>query len=290
MVGARGVRLWERAAVTRADLFVCVDVEDVGQAESIVRLASAVDRTWLPDELLRTTIDIAFDVARERVVATRRVRYLDLPIDEAATDVPNTGEVTELLAREAAKRLDRALPLGEPAVGQFLARVRSLREWLPELNLPAFDDDALRSLLPQLCAGRRSFAELRGAPLVEYLKGALTPAQLQSLERDAPERLPVPSGNRITLRYEPGRPPVLAVRIQELFGLRETPRVARGRVAVLLHLLAPSMRPQQVTDDLASFWNNVYPKIRKELSRRYPKHAWPEEPITASPQRGPKRR
>ena len=84
------------------------------------------------------------------------------------------------------------------------------------------------------------------------------------------------------MTYEEGRPPVLAVRIQEVFGLRDTPRIAGGRVPVLLHLLGPNMRPQQITDDLASFWANTYPQVRKELRRRYPKHAWPEDPLTAA--------
>jgi ATP-dependent helicase HrpB len=110
------------------------------------------------------------------------------------------------------------------------------------------------------------------------------------VEREAPERLPVPSGSRPALRYEVGRPPVLAVRIQEVFGLRETPRVAAGRVRVLLHLLAPNHRPQQVTDDLASFWANTYPQVRKELRARYPKHAWPEDPWSATPERRPRRK
>jgi ATP-dependent helicase HrpB len=100
----------------------------------------------------------------------------------------------------------------------------------------------------------------------------------------------VPSGSRIALKYEPGRPPILAVRIQEVFGLLDTPRVAGGRVRVLLHLLAPNYRPQQVTDDLASFWANTYPQVRKELRARYPKHAWPEDPLSAQAQRGPSRR
>jgi len=99
----------------------------------------------------------------------------------------------------------------------------------------------------------------------------------------------VPSGSRIRLAYERGRPPVLAVRIQELFGLARTPTVARGRVPVLLHLLAPNGRPQQVTADLASFWRTAYHEVRKELRRRYPKHAWPDDPATAAPQRRPGR-
>src|SRR5439155_16134623 len=117
-----------------------------------------------------------------------------------------------------------------------------------------------------------------------------TPAQRQAVEREAPERLQVPSGSRVALRYEVGRPPVLAVRIQEVFGLRDTPRLAAGRVRVLLHLLAPNQRPQQVTDDLASFWANTYQQVRKELRARYPKHAWPEDPWSAPPQRRPQRK
>src|SRR4029077_1914309 len=114
--------------------------------------------------------------------------------------------------------------------------------------------------------------------------------QKQALDREAPERLLVPSGSRLALEYEEGRPPILKVRIQEVFGWSETPRVATGRVRVLLHLLAPSNRPQQVTDDLASFWASTYPRVRKDLRARYPKHAWPEDPTTAPPERKPGRK
>ncbi|HEY0784212.1 MAG TPA: ATP-dependent helicase C-terminal domain-containing protein, partial [Thermoanaerobaculia bacterium] len=103
-------------------------------------------------------------------------------------------------------------------------------------------------------------------------------------------RLAVPSGSRLPVVYEPGKPPVLAARIQEMFGLAETPRLAAGRVAVLLHLLAPNHRPQQVTQDLRSFWETTYPIVRKELQGRYPRHAWPDDPWTAQPERRPKRR
>src|SRR5204862_8322712 len=143
--------------------------------------------------------------------------------------------------------------------------------------------------LTWVCQRRRSFAEVRDGWL-EQLQGRLMPAQAQAVEREAPERLTVPSGSRLALHYEEGRPPVLAVRIQEVFGLAETPRIAGGRVLVLLHLLAPNYRPQQVTDDLASFWANTYPVVRKELRARYPKHAWPEDPHDAPPERRPRRK
>src|SRR5206468_867758 len=119
------------------------------------------------------------------------------------------------------------------------------------------------------------------------MKGLFTWQQLQGIDREAPERIEVPSGSRIAVQYEVGRPPVLAVRIQEVFGLLQTPRIAGGRVPVLMHLLAPNMRVAQVTDDLASFWANTYSLVRKDLRARYPKHSWPEDPYTAEARRRP---
>ncbi|HXT58434.1 MAG TPA: ATP-dependent helicase HrpB [Pirellulales bacterium] len=289
MIGGRGVRLAKQSAVTQAELFVCVDLEEIGKPEALVRQASAVERSWLEAGRLATTIDVEFDAVRERVVAIRRTRVEDLVLDEAITGLPAGYDASELLAHEAAARLDRSLRLDESAEA-FLARVRCLRQWIPELDLPDFGDDPLRTILPTLCIGRQSFDELRRAPALAAVKAMLTLLQLQALDREAPERLQVPSGSLLPLRYEAGQPPVLAVRIQELFGWRETPRIARGRVAVLLHLLGPNMRPQQVTGDLDSFWRNAYPLVRKELKRRYPKHAWPEDPWTAVATRGAARR
>ncbi len=158
----------------------------------------------------------------------------------------------------------------------------------PELQLPAFDA-RLRELLPWIAAGKRTYAELRAFPLDGLFLGSLDRHQRLALEREAPERIEVPSGSQIKIDYSDPERPVLAVKIQELFGLAETPRLAGGRVPLLLHLLAPNGRPQQVTHDLASFWANTYPQVRKELAGRYPKHAWPENPATARPERRPRR-
>jgi ATP-dependent helicase HrpB len=288
MIGGRGVRLAPSSGVTGAELFLCVDV-DAGERETWVRLASAVQRDWLPAERVQVTRDVFFDVETEKVLARKRVRFEDLVLEESPASLPGGEKVVRVLAQAAAERLDRVLPPPDSAAGIYRTRVRCLREWMPELNLPALDEGELRELLPWLCPGRRSFEELRHADWLAAFQGKLTHAQRQAVEREAPERLEVPSGSRLALRYEEGRPPVLAVRIQEVFGLRETPRVAGGRVRVLLHLLAPNYRPQQVTDDLASFWANTYPQVRKELRARYPKHAWPEDPWAAAPERRPRR-
>ena len=167
----------------------------------------------------------------------------------------------------------------------------ALREWMPELELPALDEPQLKTLLPGLVPGMPHVRRRPPRPVaaMDQRRCSRRP-QLQAVEREAPERLPVPSGSRVAIEYKPGKRPVLAVRIQELFGLAETPRIAGGRVPLLLHLLAPNMRPQQVTDDLKSFWNNTYQQVRKDLRARYPKHAWPEDPWNAPPQRRPGKR
>jgi ATP-dependent helicase HrpB len=289
MVGGRGVRLAPSSGVNEAELFVCVDV-DASQTETLVRQASVVQRDWLPSERLTAAIEVAFDTATERVSARRRLRFEDLVLEETLAALPGDEQVARVLAEAAAGRLERVLPPLDSPAAMFRTRVRCLREWLPELHLPPLDDEQLRGLLTWLCHGCRSFDDLRRAAWLEAMQGTLTTAQRQTVEREAPERLQVPSGSRVTLRYEEGRPPVLAVRIQEVFGLRDTPRVAGGRVRVLLHLLAPNYRPQQVTDDLASFWANTYPQVRKELRARYPRHAWPEDPWSAEPERRPQKR
>jgi ATP-dependent helicase HrpB len=293
MVGGRGVRLVDESAVGEAELFVCLDL-DAGRrgerAEAIVRQASAIEREWLAPDEIRTVVDLAFDGEREVVTATRRTTYADLVLEEAQVMLPDESAVTAVLAKAAARHLDRILPARDEAIESFSKRLACLREWMPELALPAFDPDDLEAWLPDLCAGCRSFEDLRKLPWIDLMRARLTRRQNSALDREAPERLKVPSGSWVKLVYEPGRPPILAARIQELFGLAQSPRVAQGRVPVLMHLLAPNGRPQQVTDDLESFWNGAYAEVRKELRARYPRHAWPEDPWNAPAERRPKRR
>jgi ATP-dependent helicase HrpB len=254
-----------------------------------VRQASSVQRDWLPPERVRSAVEVAFDADAERVIARRRTYYEDLLLEETLATLLDDEQTTRALAEAAGQHLDRVLPPDDSPARNFLTRISCLRDWLPELELPVIDDAALRELAVTLCPGCRSFADLRAADWLGAIQGRLTHAQRQAVEREAPERLHVPSGSRIGLRYESGRPPILAVRIQEVFGWQDTPRIAAGRVRVLLHLLAPNYRPQQVTDDLASFWANTYPQVRKELRARYPKHAWPENPLEAVAVRRPGR-
>jgi len=290
MVGGRGVRLAPSSAVLDAELFVCLDL-DAGRrgerSEAFVRQASAIEAEWLTTDEFEGHV---FDTERETVVRRREWRFRDLVLREVVESAARGTETSAALERAAAGSPADALGVDRPEVTALLERVRFLAHWMPELGLPAFDDDHLRSLLPALCSGKRSFAELRKLPLNDFLLGSLKPAQQQALRTQAPERIDVPSGSHVRLRYEGIDPPVLAVRIQEVFGLAETPRIAAGRVPVLMHLLAPNQRPQQITNDLKSFWDTTYAVVRKELRRRYPRHAWPEDPWAAAPERRPKRR
>lgn len=279
MVGGRGVRLGPRSAVRKSPLFLCVDIDGAG-SDATVRQASEVLREWLPESLIRVGDELFFHPTQKQVVARRRVAFDDLVLEETPTSIADPDAAADVLFQAAQNQLDSVMP-HDDEFSSFLARGRCLRDWMPELTLPLFDDALLREVLRDLCPGRRAFSELKVAPWLAALQSKLDYAMVQIIEREAPERICAPSGSRIRLVYETGRAPVLPVRIQEVFGLKQTPRVAGGHIPVLLHLLAPNMRPQQVTNDLASFWKNTYPDVRKELKRRYPKHAWPEDPLSA---------
>lgn len=288
--GGAGVELSRSSRVTEAELFCCLVADGAGSgADARVHWASGVDPDWLEEKLWVDEVTARWDGQRERAVGVRRSRWGQLAFEER--DAPAEPEQLEaLLLEKALEQPERALPLGDPAVASFIARVAFLAEHDPEGPWPRFDRETWAELLPGLVVGARSFADLRKRPLLDHLRGSLDHQALARLEREAPERLKVPSGSHLSVAYEAGRSPVLAARIQELFGWREAPRLAGGRVALLLHLLAPNHRPQQVTDDLASFWDNTYPQVRKDLRARYPKHAWPEDPWNAQAEKRPRRK
>jgi len=292
MVGGRGVRLARESAVKEAELFVCVSLDDRSgpRSEALVRIASAVDRDWLPAERVREATVLEFEEGRQRVVAHRRTLFDDLVVDDKEVPIRDAEAASALLHRVAARRLPEVMPRNDPEWENLVCRLRFLHSACPDLAIPPPTESTLAELLSSLSSGSKSFEELRRAPWRETLLGGLSHAQRATLDREAPERLQVPSGSSIRLDYSDPSQPVLAARIQELFGLKETPRLARGRVPVLLHLLAPNGRPQQVTADLESFWKTTYAEVRKELAARYPRHSWPIDPRTAPAERRPRPR
>ncbi len=284
MVGGRGVRLEENSRLQGLPLFLCLELND-GSGDARVRMASAVERDWLPTSWLKTTDELFFHPTRGQVEARRRTYFEDLLLEETPTSIQDFDQAAILLAQHAGQKLDAFLPGADDAAGKFRGRVQWLASRFPDLGIVALNEKGIRERLPELCHGLRSLDDLRRLDWLSAFQTLVGYEKLTDLDRLAPAAIEVPSGNRITLRYDEGPVPILAVRIQELFGLRETPRIAGGRVPVLLHLLGPNYRVQQVTDDLTSFWQNTYPVVKKELRRRYPKHAWPDDPLTAAPVR-----
>jgi ATP-dependent helicase HrpB len=306
MVGGIGLRLAPEAltpALTAAPLFLALDAHHdprSRRAEATVRTAAPVDLASLErlfPALLRADAALEYDPAKQKVAAFRRRFFRDLLLAEDPHGQVDPHQAGPVLAAALA---DQAVDLfqKDPAANRLLARVALLRHHQPHMNWPLFDDARLLDLLADACAGKRSLAELTdNHALADALRAALPYPLDRQLDQFAPDTLEVPSGSRIKLDYtlppSPAAappPPVLAVRLQELFGLLDTPRIAAGRVPVLLHLLSPGFKPMQITSDLRSFWSSAYFEVRKDLRVRYPKHKWPEDPLTATPEAKGRRR
>ncbi|MGB7325181.1 MAG: ATP-dependent helicase C-terminal domain-containing protein, partial [Rubripirellula sp.] len=281
MVGGRGVKLDRSSACRHGELFLCIDVDAKG-TEASVRAASVVDVDWLDDDLVREVDEPFFNPSLKAVVARRRRYFDDLLLAESPIACEPNPEVAAILARQAAQNLESVFPAKDKDVAAWIERVRFLTERMPDLELPALDRAGVEEVLLRLCQTRTSIAQLRSAPWLDHFKGRYLWDQQQLIDKHAPAKLKVPSGNQFAVQYAEGRTPWMEVRIQELFGWATTPRIAGGRVPIQLHLLGPNYRPQQITEDLENFWKETYTHVRKELRRRYPKHHWPDDPHTAT--------
>lgn len=283
-----------RESVVRGTPFlVAVDAEERNEAgrggrrggRTIVRMASAIEPEWLLDlftDSITEVAEVEWNAGSERVETVRRLMYDELVLDESRTSEAVGDEVTRKLAEQALLAGPQSFAERE-GLARFLARVNFLARSFPEKDFPSINENDVRAGLVALCEGRRSFAELREAArageLLNLLRRGLTAEQSGLLERMAPERVRLARGRWVQVHYEDEKQPWIASRLQDFFGMREGPSVAGGRVPLVLHLLAPSQRPVQVTTDLAGFWERHYREVRRELGRRYPRHPWPEDPL-----------
>ncbi len=322
MVGNIGLRLAPEAltpALVQAPLFLALDAHHNPRnrkAEATVHTATPIDMGTLErlfPQAFHAATALQFDARTAKVCAFSRRYFRDLLLEEdphGRVDPQRAGEA--LAAALAPRAVD--LFVADPRAHRLLARTALLRHHMPEHPWPPFDAPQLEPLLTHACAGKRSLTELTdGTALPDALRSALPYPLDRLLDQHAPETLAVPSGSHIKLEYTlppiattpnekqtskienppasvPPPPPILAVRLQEIFGLLDTPRLAAGRVPVLLHLLSPGFKPMQITSDLRSFWSGAYFEIRKDLRIRYPKHKWPENPLTALPEAKGRRR
>ena len=282
LASGTAAELAPNSTVTDADLFVAVEAEDRKDRKApLVRLASAIEPEWLLDlfgDRLREASTLEWNRAGERVEAVTSLMFDQIAIETRRTP-PDAEPAGIFLAHQAVEAgLGRFADLLE--IATFQARVQFAAG---HGAVAPLDAAAVEAALGSLATGLKSFAELetaaRGAGLLRAIERQMPPASRRLLEEIAPASIRLPRGRHVPVHYEPGQPPWIASRLQDFFGMRQTPTVGRGAVPVVVHLLAPNQRPVQTTCDLAGFWQRLYPQVRKELSRRYPKHAWPENPL-----------
>ena len=288
LANGRGARLFDDSVLYGEPWLVISELR-LDDGDSLIQRAAPLDLARLQREFPTRFIEedlVRWD-ADARAVTAQRVRRFDrLLLESKPLGKPDPGLCRAALLDGVRALGLAALPWTE-SQQQWRARVASLRSWMPELGLPDVSDAALLAGLDDwlgpFLTGKTRLAQLAAEELGEALRAPLDHARRQALERYAPAAIRVPSGMERRIEYALDAPPVLAVKLQELFGLADGPRVADGRRALVLHLLSPAGRPLQVTQDLKGFWERTYPEVKKEMKGRYPKHPWPDDPWSAAP-------
>ncbi len=287
LVGNRRGVLARESAVQKARLLVAAEVREVqkgggDELATLLSLATAVEEDWLRELFpgdFGETQDVFYDDAARRVMVRRQRQFRDLTLAETLSDDPPPEQAAALLAEEV---IAGRCPLKhwDASVEQWMARVNGLAAWMPELGLPPIGPDDRRTLIEQLCYGATTYKAIKERAVWPAVKAWLSAQQQEWVERYAPERvelLTTRGPRKVKLTYPDtgdGAPPVLAARIQELYDVTGGMTVAAGRVPVTIQVLAPNHRPIQVTQDLANFWRESYPKHKQELQRKYPRHEW----------------
>ncbi len=294
----------ETSVVREAELLVAVDVVEAERGRgAILRSASEV----IPEHLLELFPErieerrtLRFDDKTQQVEVSEALLYEGLVLDESVRRDVAGEDVAACLARAALdhgleklfdanglENLRRRLAFAA-AHGAPLPEGTEIEPATPGATIGPESPGRLslsfvERALADACVGRRSFADLRGLSLEQAMLARLYPSVASRLREIAPDTIALPGRARVPVTYEVDRPPWIESRLQDFFGMKRGPHVVSGRVPLVLHLLAPNFRAVQVTTDLEGFWARHYPGLRKELMRRYPKHAWPEDPLTAKP-------
>ncbi len=275
----RGV-LARESVVQHSPLFVAAEIREVEtrdrEMNTILSLATAIEVDWLRElfpEDLASDLHVEFDSTTKRVQAAELMSFRGLALSAKRVDPPPAEAAARLLAGEIlAGRLP--LPNWDHGVEQWLARLHLLCRHCPELQLPDLTEDDRKDIIEQLCHGAVSYKDIKEREVKPLVMSWLSGTQRELLDKHAPERLTLPNGRTPKVVYEDGKSPHIALRIQELYDVNQTPKVALGRVPVLVHILTPGMKPVQITQDLAGFWREHYPRLKSELQRKYPKHLW----------------
>ncbi len=287
-------RLSDASVVRDAEFMVLTEIEERagqvrGQSTVNAVQASAIEPEWLLESSahLHERIEYQWNTTQKRVERVTRLDYdaltlesrPSLPTMETDQERREVSTVMSDAVRAAGVKTLFDLERAE----ELIARLRFAKASVPEADLPAISASAVDDTVALLVSGKSSFAELRELDIEEALFAALGPGKRHLLGELAPAELQLPSSRRVKIQYRDGQPPFVESRLQDFLGWKEGPKIARGRVPLTLHLLAPNQRAVQVTSDLAGFWNRTYPELRQALMRRYPRHPWPENPFESPP-------
>lgn len=293
LANGRSARLFDPSDLRGEPWLVAVELRYEARDALLLRAAPVDENRLRRDFPTRFTQQdvVRWDGDKRALVARRETRFDRIVLDSRSAGRVDPAHAAQALTEAVAELGIDALPWTD-GLRQWQARSLALRAWMPELDLPDVSDAALMATLPQWLTpaftGKTRLDALDEASLGEALKSPLPWAQRQLIDRHAPVRMAVPSGMERPIHYAVDadgvtpQGPVLAVKLQELFGLADTPRIADGRVPLTLHLLSPGGRPLQVTQDLRNFWANTYAEVKKEMKGRYPRHPWPDDPWTAT--------
>ena len=272
--------LARESVVQQSELLVVAEVREVEGADRGVStrltLATAIEPDWLREMYpadFSSGVKVAYDTSAKRVYAEEQVCFRGLTLSARRVEPPPAEAAARILKDEV---LSGRLTLKgwDHGVDQWILRLNWLSRACPELELPPVDDEARGHLIEQICAGAVSYREIKDREVKAVVRSWLSTAQRTMVDEHAPERVSLSNGRSCKVNYVTDNAPFVAVRIQDLYGVTAAPRLALGRVPVVVQVLAPNMRPVQITQDLAGFWLEHYPKAKQELQRKYPKHEW----------------
>lgn len=278
--GRRG-ELARESAADSCDLLVANEISEIGRGDGDIRTlltqATGIEEEWLqelyPEDIV-SSVSTQWDRTAKRVVAYQELCFRDLPLQSKLLDKPPPDKAAEMLT-DAVLSGDCTLKLWNHTVEQWILRTNQLAAACPDWQLPVYDEDARRDIIQQICFGAVSQKDIKERPVMDAVRHWLSPAQQALVQQHMPERVTLKNGKNIKIQYSGDATPYVAARIQEIFDVEELPTIGGGRIPLTIQILAPSSRPVQITKDLKGFWREHYPRIKQELSRKYPKHRWP---------------
>ena len=285
-VDGSGVKLSSNSCVKNSEFFVALQImEGVNDNEAMVNMASEIPveliRQYYAPELKEES-EVSFDEKTQRLMKTLVIKLNKMPLENSRAVPLSEREIEKYLPEVALAQWNWLIKETEE-LQPWLDRFHWFQQQPLEFEVPSFSREDRLDLLREACFGCRNLQDLKNKDLVYHFENRLSSQVQQVFHEQCPDVMLVPTGNKLRLKYFPDKNPTLEVRLQEIFGWNETPKIMFGKVPITLHLLGPNFRPLQVTQDLANFWRGAYQEIRKQLRARYPKHSWPEDPLTAKP-------